>query len=173
MPHEDDASRPLDELADITVGFVGPMKYEYVEAGIPFLRSQNIKPFRIDLDDVKYINDEFHRRLSKSSLRPGDVVVVRTGTPGTAAVIPETLPIANCSDLVVIRPKDTLDPWYLSYFINGAAKGFVSSRLVGAVQQHFNVGSARELRIPNLPLVKQQAKASVLRSLDTKGSPIF
>ncbi|HUY08007.1 MAG TPA: restriction endonuclease subunit S [Candidatus Dormibacteraeota bacterium] len=168
MPPKDGESFPLDEVADITVGFVGPMKSEYVEEGIPFLRSQNVKPFRIDLADVKYINDSFHNRLSKSSLRPGDVVVVRTGTPGTAAVIPATLPIANCSDLVVIRPHGNLDPWYLSYFINGAAKGFVSSRLVGAVQQHFNVGSARELKLPNLQLAEQQAIASVLRPLDAK-----
>jgi type I restriction enzyme S subunit len=70
--------------------------------------------------------------------------------------------------LVVIKPYGNLDPWYLSYFINGAAKGFVSSRLVGAVQQHFNVGSAKELRIPNLQLSEQQAIASVLRPLDAK-----
>jgi type I restriction enzyme S subunit len=39
----------LDDLAsEITVGFVGPMSTEYKETGVPFLRSQNIKPYKID-----------------------------------------------------------------------------------------------------------------------------
>jgi type I restriction enzyme S subunit len=39
---------------------------------------------------------------------------------------------------------------------------------VGAVQQHFNVGSARELRIPNLTLFEQRCIASVLCAIDDK-----
>jgi type I restriction enzyme S subunit len=38
----------LDKMAEeITVGFVGPMASEYIEQGIPFLRSQNVIPFLI------------------------------------------------------------------------------------------------------------------------------
>ena len=63
----------------ITVGHVGSMASEYVEGGIPFLRSQNILPFSLDLDSIKWITPEFHRKLKKSALFPGDVAVVRTG----------------------------------------------------------------------------------------------
>lgn len=95
----------LEEVArEVTVGHVGPMSSEYVPNGIPFLRSTNIKPYRVDNQDIRYISTRFHERLSKSSLTPGDVVVVRTGAPGTAAVIPASLPVANCADLVIIRP---------------------------------------------------------------------
>ena len=85
------------------------MASEYVKIGIPFLRSLNIRPFRIDASDIKFISRKFHERLKKSALRPGDVVVVRTGEPGTAAVIPESLPEANCSDVVIVRPRQGLD----------------------------------------------------------------
>lgn len=166
MPAE--LGRPLGDLAQVTVGHVGPMASEYVPRGIPFLRSQNVKPFHIDLDDVCFISESFHERLKKSALEPGDVVVVRTGAPGTAAIIPESLPIANCSDLVIIHPGEELDSRYLSYYINGAAKGFVSSRLVGAVQQHFNVGEAKKLLLPQVSLEMQRAIASILGSLDDK-----
>ena len=57
-----------DICREITVGFVGPMAKEYTERGIPFLRSQNILPFRLDLSSVKYISSEFHRKLSKSDI---------------------------------------------------------------------------------------------------------
>jgi type I restriction enzyme S subunit len=71
---------------EITVGHVGPMAEEYVEVGIPFLRSQNISPYRLDYANLKFISEDFHKRLKKSALTPGDVVVVRTGYPGTVQI---------------------------------------------------------------------------------------
>lgn len=96
-----------DICQEITVGHVGPMADQYVLEGVPFLRSQNIGPFRVDTHEVKFISEEFHLKLKKSALSPGDVVVVRTGYPGTASVIPEQMLVGNCADLVlsVLRPK--------------------------------------------------------------------
>lgn len=159
----------LADVADeVTVGHVGPMASEYVEEGVPFLRSLNVREHRLDLVEVKYISEEFHAKLRKSALGPGDVVTVRTGKPGVTAVIPESLPEANCSDLVITRPGPDLDARWLSYFMNGAANGYVASRLVGAVQQHFNVSSAKELRLLLPPIVEQQAIAATVGTLDDK-----
>lgn len=159
----------LDEVADdITVGHVGPMATEYVSTGVPFLRSQNVEPFRVSLDDVKFVGRDFHARLTKSALRPGDVVIVRTGRPGSAAVIPPELPVANCADLVIVRPGPKLDAHFVMYFINSVGSGHVASHLVGAVQQHFNVGSARTLRVPLPPLPEQLRIAQTLRALDER-----
>ena len=44
----------LSSVADLTVGFVGTMAKHYEEEGVPFLRSLNIKPFKIIDDDMKY-----------------------------------------------------------------------------------------------------------------------
>ena len=94
----------FDDCAwDLTVGHVGPMKHRYVQAGIPFLRSLNVRPNRIDSQNMVFIDDRFHKELAKSRLRPGDLVVVRTGEPGVAAVIPNAVSEANCSDLVIGR----------------------------------------------------------------------
>jgi type I restriction enzyme S subunit len=99
----------LKDLCDrITVGHVGPMADKYTADGVPFLRSQNIAPFRLCMDDIKFVPRSFHEKLSKSALHPGDVVVVRTGYPGTACVIPTSLPESNCADLVVIKPSKVL-----------------------------------------------------------------
>ena len=159
----------LGEVADdVTVGHVGSMAAEYVESGIPFLRSLNIEPHRIDLAGVKFVSPEFHARLKKSALKPGDVVTVRTGKPGATAVVPDHLPEANCSDVVITRPGPELDPRWLSYYINGVATGYISSRLVGAVQQHFNVGSAKEMVLAMPPLAEQRGIAATLGALDDK-----
>jgi type I restriction enzyme S subunit len=157
-----------DMVEEVTVGHVGPMVNEYRPAGVPFLRSTNIQPYRLDTSDLVYISHAFHARLRKSTLRPGDLVVVRTGKPGTACVIPASFGEANCSDLVVIRPGDRADSRFLAYFINGMASGHVEAYAVGAVQQHFNIGEAKRLPVPALSLDEQRAIAEVLGALDDK-----
>jgi type I restriction enzyme S subunit len=139
----------LKDVCDrITVGHVGPMAEKYIDEGVPFLRSQNIKPFHLNLDDIKFIPIDFHEELRKSALRPGDVAVIRTGYPGTACVIPDTFSELNCADLVVITPSKELNPYYLAALFKSAwGMASVAGNLVGVAQQHFNIGSAREMEI--------------------------
>ena len=156
-----------DVCLDVTVGHVGPMADEYVDDGIPFLRSQNILPFRLDDANLKFINEAFHKRLKKSALSPGDVVVVRTGYPGTACVIPNRLPVANCADLVVIRPSHEIDSHYLCCIFNSEwGKSTVSGSLVGVAQQHFNIGVAKEMEFTLPPIGTQKRIASILSAHD-------
>jgi type I restriction enzyme S subunit len=145
-----------DVCRELTVGHVGPMADKYVDAGVPFFRSQDIEPFRLKQSDHKFINADFDQKLKKSRLFPGDVVVVRTGYPGTACVVPENLTRANCADLVIIRPTDAIDPWFLTGVLNSAwGRSAVAGNLVGVAQQHFNVGAARSLQV-SLPPIDQQ-----------------
>jgi type I restriction enzyme, S subunit len=156
--------RLVDVCQRITVGHVGPMADQYVAEGIVFLRSQNVQPFRIDLTDVKRISPEFHAKIRKSELRPGDVIIVRTGYPGTACVVPESLSVANCADLVIVRPSAAIDPWYLCSIFNSTwGRSTVAGNLVGAAQQHFNVGAAKNLLI-TLPPIEVQRRITVILS---------
>lgn len=157
-----------DVATDVTVGFVGTMAHEYVANGVPFLRSLNVEPFRINANDLKFINPTFHKQIRKSALAPGDVVIVRTGKPGACAVVPEWLPDANCSDLVVVRPGPTVLPRYLCYVINSVASHHVEAFTVGAVQQHFNVGAARKIRFRRPSLREQDKIVALLGALDDK-----
>ncbi|WP_437815137.1 restriction endonuclease subunit S [Sorangium sp. So ce1078] len=159
----------LEDVArEVTVGYVGPMASEYVPHGVPFLRSQNVEQLRINTDDMRFISPPFHSRLKKSALSPGDVVIVRTGKPGICAVIPEDLKVANCSDLIIVRCGPELDPRFLAYFVNSSAAAHVDAHLVGAVQQHFNVASARAMRIRLPSFQEQRAIVRILGALDTK-----
>ncbi len=157
-----------DMASEITVGHVGPMALEYVREGVPYLRSQNVDYLKVNTQDIKYITPEFHQRLGKSALAPGDVVIVRTGKPGVCAVIPDWLPIANCADLVIVRCGIGLDPRFLAYYVNSVASHYVAAYLVGAVQQHFNVGSARTMRLLLPNIEEQRAIAHILGTLDDK-----
>lgn len=163
---------PLKELEliadEVTVGYVGPMASEYVEDGVPFLRSLNVEPFRINTSDIKHVTPEFHKQIKKSALRPGDVAIVRTGKPGTCAVIPDWLPEANCSDLVIVRCGEEIRPRFLCYWVNSVAVHHISSHTVGAVQQHFNVGAAKKMKVAVPELRTQDAVIEVLGSIDDR-----
>jgi type I restriction enzyme, S subunit len=143
---------------DITVGIVITPSAWYVEGdGVPALRGVNVKPGRIDVSDLIKLSHEGHGLHRKSALRAGDVVVVRTGQAGAAAVVPDSLNGANCIDLLIVRPG-ALDSRYLSFVLNSDwTQKHVEKHSVGAIQAHFNVGSLAELPIPT-PSVKEQAE---------------
>lgn len=141
---------------EITVGHVGPMKTQYKDRGVPFLRSQNIRPFEVSMENAMFIDESFHRSLKKSQLRPGDLAIVRTGYPGTAAVIPPELPDSNCSDLVIVRPSKEVNPHFLAAFFNSAfGKQLVLGKIVGAAQKHFNITAAKEVMLHVPPTSEQ------------------
>ncbi len=144
------------------------MASHYTDNGVLFLRSTNIEPFNIKMDDVKYISPAFNETIKKSQLNPDDVVIVRTGKPGACTVIPQKTDPWNCSDLVIIHPnKEKINPHFLASYIN-LASGVINAHLVGAVQQHFNVGAAKKMKIILPPIDIQNRIASIIQDLNNK-----
>jgi type I restriction enzyme S subunit len=150
------------------------MKDEYVSAGIPFLRSQNVREDRFESRGLLFISPLFHDRLSKSRLMPGDVVIVRSGDVGTACVVPDSLGEANCADLVIVQGPEAIDGHYASMYMNSLARSRVRAGRVGVALTHFNTQSVAELPVPVPPLAEQkrivgesQRLMSVVDSLET------
>ena len=138
----------LSDIASLTVGFVGTMTQHYVDSGIPFLRSLNIKLFYIDNTDLKYISASFSEELSKSILNENDIVIVRTGIPGTCCVVPKEYDGCNCADVVIVHPDfSKVNPYYLAAYINIWGQKQILNNKVGAIQQHFNVHTAEEMLV--------------------------
>lgn len=167
-----------DELSErVTVGFVGSMAKEYVSAGIPFLRSQNVRTNRYDSKGLKFITDEFHSRLAKSALIPGDIAVVRSGVnAGMTCVVPPELPTANCADLVVIQ-RPFVSSVFGSLYMNMAAERNISEHAVGVAIPHFNTKSVAMLPVPVPPSPEQekivgevQEKLDIMASLQGAAS---
>lgn len=133
----------------VTVGFVGTMAHLFVVNGVPLLRGQNILPYKLEMENVKYISNTTHQKWKKSALQCGDVVIVRVGYPGTACVIPDGVGDINAASLVIVRTnKDLLDPDFLCFILNSPwGKSKVRGQLVGAAQQVFNTKFASDLEI--------------------------
>lgn len=158
VPEGWDVKRLKHVSPQITVGIVvEPSKY-YVEEGVPALRSLNVEQGTVKRENMVFISAGANEALSKSKLYQGDLVAVRTGQPGTTAVIPPELDGCNCIDLIIIRKPTNGNEWFLSWYL---ASDFAliqfSSGSGGAIQQHFNVGTAVNLIVPIPPEDEQDS----------------
>ncbi|MCO6406780.1 restriction endonuclease subunit S [Hoeflea alexandrii] len=142
----------------VSVGIVIKPSQYYVENGVRCFRSANVREGFVEDADWVYISEEGNRANRKSVLRTGDVLVVRTGYPGTSCVVPPRYDGANCIDIIFARPKNELaDPYFLSTFINSASgKTQVLKAEGGLAQKHFNVGAMKQMKLPLPPLNEQQ-----------------
>ena len=155
----------INGVERVTVGFVGPMKNEYVPDEILFLRSQNVRANRFRPDGLQFISPKFHQKIRKSTLSPSDVVVVRSGNVGVSCVIPDSLKEGNCSDLVVIKRPMAFHPHFLSFYMNSLARFHVEEGKVGVALTHFNTESVAGIPIAVPPLAEQQRIVAKVDSL--------
>jgi type I restriction enzyme S subunit len=166
-----DACPPMIPLKyvvqSVSVGIViTPANWYVDEGGIPALRGLNVQPGRIDGSNMVQISHEGHRENMKSRLSAGDVVVVRTGQAGAAAVVPAKLDGSNCIDLLIIRPGKKTDSSFLTHYLNSFyVRDKITEHSVGSIQAHFNVASMKNLEFPNIELAEQQRRAARLDEL--------
>lgn len=94
----------------------------YIKTGIPYLRVANIKPDRIYLDDLKYIDDTGKNK--KGKVKKGELLITRKGTYGNAVVVDQEMEDRQCvisSEVFKISLKNDkyqINPHFLSYYIN-------------------------------------------------------
>lgn len=164
--------KPFAAACDrITVGVVVKPASHYVEHGVPALRTLNVKPGRIHLDDLVYFSEASNNGpLAKSQLRIGDLVIARTGKAGTTAIVPPELDGANAIDLIIATPNTKVaSPIYLEALLNSeTGKRIVSGEARGQIQQHFNVGSLKAASVPLPPLRRQLQFAERVQQINSQ-----
>ncbi|ELI0636874.1 restriction endonuclease subunit S [Vibrio harveyi] len=75
----------------------------YVDDGVIFLRSQNVWNEGVRLDDVAYISDEVHQKMSNTKVLPGDVLLNITGASlGRTTIFSSDFVEANVNQHVTI-----------------------------------------------------------------------
>lgn len=156
---------PLKRVVDaITVGIVVTPSAWYAEEGVPALRGLNVRPGQVVPTDLVYLSAEGDALHDKSRLRAGDIVVVRTGQAGAAAVVPPEFHGANAIDLLIIRTGSQVDSDFLAAYLNApSTRSRINEGSVGAIQGHFNVGALRELTLPSIDVTEQRDRASKWR----------
>ncbi|MCA3456860.1 MAG: restriction endonuclease subunit S [Rhodobacter sp.] len=163
--------KSVEEICErVSVGIVIKPSQYYVEEGqgVRAFRSANIAENRVVDDNWVYLSPEGHAANAKSCLRTGDVLVVRSGAPGTACVVTPEFEGTNCIDVVFARPNSKIVlPEYLAEYTNSAVgKQHVLGSKGGLALQHFNVGAYKEMIVLLPPLPEQRKIAEILRTWD-------
>ncbi|MCX9487977.1 hypothetical protein IG511_03600, partial [Vibrio cholerae] len=151
----------------ITDGTHQTPTYTEKENGVLFLSSTNIAEYGVDLSECKYIIPELHKRLKNCQPRPGDVLIAKSGTVGTACVFPEGLPECSVYESVAIfRPNEKWNPNYIAAFINSdlGIKQIQRSQK-GIAIKHLHLGDLKELWFPKLDEEAQKILVSRIDSV--------
>ncbi len=171
----------IEDVASVQVGVVIKPAQYYTDAdhGIKTFRSLNIGPMHIKDTDWVYFSEEGNRKNQKSVLNENDLVIVRSGAPGTACVITKEYAGCNAVDIIIARPDlGKVNPYYLCQYTNlPHGKKQIEEGTGGAAQQHFNVGKYNKIRLTLPPLDQQlkfekfveqtnKSKVAVQKSLD-------
>lgn len=92
----------------------------FVSEGIKFIKNSAVKDFAINLFDDFYISEEKHKLLTRSALKPFDILFTTVGHLGSSTIIPEDFGEANINQNVVKIEinKDFLNPYYLTAYLN-------------------------------------------------------
>jgi len=144
----------LRKISDsFTNGDHGGVKY--VDKGVRYLRGQSVTEEGLNLKDELYISTNDHERMIRAEVITGDVLLTIAGSIGNCCVV-EGVEKANINQAIVkIRPStSTIDPNFLSFFLNSKYGKFQTSRLAnGAVQLNVNFSEAGDINIivPSLP----------------------
>lgn len=152
----------------VSVGHVGPTSEYFCQPpnGIPFIRSQDVRPGKLTLGNVAHVVEAFHDKLKKSQLKPGDILIVRVGANrGDCCVVPDGLGSMNCANIVFARPL--IPNLFLGFFFNSDfGQSLLSSLTTGSAQGVLNTQSIATIPVPVPPLHLQLKIASILSAYD-------
>ena len=160
----------VEDVADVQVGVViKPSQYYTDESeGVRAFRSLNIGAGFIKDIDWVYFTKEGHLKNSKSILKENDLLIVRSGAPGTACVVTEEYAGCNAVDIIIAHPDcEKVNPYYLCTFTNMPhGKKQIDEGIGGAAQQHFNVGKYNKLQLMLPPKTLQDEFGDFINQVD-------
>ncbi|MBI4650817.1 restriction endonuclease subunit S [Candidatus Desantisbacteria bacterium] len=141
----------------------------YTKTGIPFIRSQNVYPNGLRLDDIAFITYSQHDEMEPTKLLPYDVLLNITGASiGRACVVPKNFKEGNVNQHVcIIRCKTELNPYFLCYFLNSfKGQNQINSFQAGGNRQGLNYEQIKKFRVPFFDTKEQQKIVDTLLPWD-------
>ena len=160
--------RLLGDISEfVTVGIANSATHAYAESGIPMLRNQNIKENYLDDTDIIYIKSEFATQYESKKLKENDIIVMRTGYPGVACLVPKKYEGCQTFTTLIVRLKEDNNSSYVCSYINSDfGKKFIDSEKVGVAQQNVGAKSLAKMPIKIPPIELQNQFAAFVAQVD-------
>ncbi len=176
------ANARIKDVASVKVGIViKPTQfYSDDKTGKCAFRSLNIIPFGVKKNsEWVYFTDAAMSENKRTIVHEGDLLIVRSGNPGTCCVVPREYDGCNVIDLIIAHPDNSkILPEYLCAFTNMPhGMNQINNQQHGVAQRHFNVSMYEKMKlyVPKLSMQHQfvdfmiradKSKVAIQKSLD-------
>lgn len=145
-----------------------PATPKYIDEGIPYITSKNIKNRILDLDDTKFISENDYVKISKNRpIKPGDILVSMIGTLGQTAVVSKDKRFYGQNIYLLRLNNDIISTSFFCEFFNSDD---VQNKLAGksnkSTQAYLKANHVEDLSIPIPPIAVQNDFATFVAQVD-------
>lgn len=142
-----------------------PATPNFINEGIPYITSKNIKDGVIDFEDVKYISvDDFQIISNNRKIEVNDLLITMIGTIGEAAFVQSELEFYGQNLYLIRLNEELVNRKYFYYFLTSPViKNKLVSKKNASSQGYIKAGNLENLSIPLPPLPVQE---EIVRILD-------
>lgn len=163
----------LGEISDITklAGFEFTQYVTYEDCGkIIALRGLNCKNGKLDLSDVKYIDNSNLGKLTRSKLYIGDILFTYVGTVGEVAIIEENDKYYLAPNVSRIRLTNEYDPYFVKQMLhtNRFYNKIILPLIATSSQPALSMENVRKFKLQIPSITEQQKISSFLSLLDER-----
>lgn len=146
-------------ISDGNYGELYPKASEMINAGVPFIRANNIKNLKIIWDDMKYISKELHESLQSGHLKTGDILVTTRGEIGMLAYVDDEFNNANINAQICLLRcgREISSKFILNYFASRIIQKQFKELQTGSALKQLPKGNLAKLKI-GLPSLREQQK---------------
>jgi len=134
--------------------------FKYGETGVRFITSENVHRDQLDVEPAKFIPEEFHKKLSRSSVESNDVLLTLVGgSLGRACIMPEGLGPSNVNQAVAVVRADysqVLPEYILSSLQSPTGFSRLLAARVETFKANISLGTIREFQISVPPVAFQE-----------------
>ena len=150
--------------------WIMPQTPEYIEEGVPYITSKNIKNGKIDFSKVNYISRESFEQISKN--RPvlhGDILISMIGTLGETAEVTKADGVFYGQNMFLVRLDESkVDKrYFLNYFKSNFVVRALAEKQNQSTQKYLKANHIEDLQIPILPLFQQKQIAATLDKISS------
>ena len=151
---------------DITIKHPAEIERNYVDNGIWFFRTQNLRPLKIEEDTNKvFISNNDAEKLQKNIIKKDDILITRTGANYGDCAVYNLSNLAIASSHVLIVKNTFFNQSFLSVFLNTKfGKLQIDKGVYGGLQPEIAPYYLKNIYIPIFPNEFQQEIETLVKT---------
>lgn len=145
--------------------WIMPATPKYIDKGIPYITSKNIKNGKIDYSNINYISKEDYENISKNRpIKVNDILISMIGTIGETAVVAKTDGEFYGQNMFLVRLNDKKinQRFFLNYFKSSFVKNQLFNKQNKSTQSYLKANHIEDLKVPVISIEEQKKIADKL-----------